>query len=183
MEDHRTAAPDIQPARDASQTHSARRSARSGLVIEDFHDVLIELVHSGARFLIVGAHALSAHGVPRATVDLDIWIRDDSENAQRVYAALAAFGAPLEALGLTPADFEQPAIVTQFGLPPLRIDVMTSVSGLVFDEAWSTRVEGEVEGVRVPILGRESFIKNKRASGRTKDLADIELLAAGHEPE
>jgi len=147
-------------------------------LIEDFRDVLTELVRSGARFLVVGAHALSAHGVPRATVDLDVWVDPDPANADRVYAALAAFGAPLEALGITRADFQRPAIVTQFGLPPLRIDVMTSVSGLTFDEAWNARIEGGIEGVRVPILDRASFIRNKRASGRTKDLADLELLGA-----
>jgi hypothetical protein len=147
-------------------------------VVQDFHDILTELVRAGARFLVVGAHALSAHGVPRATVDLDIWVAEDRENAERVYAALAAFGAPLDALGITPADFQIPEMVTQFGLPPLRIDVMTSVSGLTFDEAWRTRIEGKIEGVNVPILDRQSFIRNKRASGRTKDVADLELQGA-----
>jgi hypothetical protein len=152
-------------------------------VIEEFHDVLQELVRAEARFLVVGAHALSAHGVPRATVDLDIWVRGDAANAERVYGALAAFGAPLDALGITRADFESSDIVTQFGLPPLRIDVMTAVTGLSFDEAWSTRAEGEIEGVRVPILDRASFIKNKRASGRKKDLADLELLGADEDAD
>jgi hypothetical protein len=145
-------------------------------VIDDFRDVLIELVRADCRFLVVGAHALSAHGVPRATVDLDIWVRNDEENAGRVYRALANFGAPLESLRISQSDFLSPDIVTQFGLPPYRIDVMTSVSGLTFDEAWNTRVEAEIEGVRVSILGRESFILNKRASGRKKDLADLEML-------
>ena len=147
-------------------------------MIEDFHDVLTELVRSGARFLVVGAHALSAHGVPRATVDLDLWVAPDPDNANRVYTGLAAFGAPLEALGITRADFQHPDVVTQFGLPPLRIDVMTSVSGLTFEEAWRSRIEGQIEGVRVPVLDRASFIRNKRASGRKKDLADLELLGA-----
>jgi hypothetical protein len=151
-------------------------------VVQDFHDVLTELVRSGARFLIVGAHALSAHGVPRATVDLDIWVAPDADNADRVYAALAAFGAPLDALGITRADFQNPEIVTQFGLPPLRIDVMTSVSGLTFDEAWRARIDGTIEGVTVPILDRASFIRNKRVSGRKKDLADLELLGVDDLP-
>lgn len=145
-------------------------------MIDDFRDVLTELNKSGAQFLVVGAHALSVYGVPRATVDLDIWIRADAENAGRVYAALAAFGAPLEALGVSRTDFQTPDVVTQFGLPPLRIDLMTSVSGLRFDDAWPSRFEAEIEGVRVPILDRDSFIRNKRASGRKKDLADLELL-------
>ncbi len=145
-------------------------------MIDDFRDILTELKKSGAQFLVVGAHALSVYGVPRATVDLDIWIRADAENAGRVYAALAAFGAPLEALGISQADFQTPDVVTQFGLPPLRIDLMTSVSGLRFDDVWPSRLEAEIEGVRVPILDRDSFIRNKRASGRKKDLADLELL-------
>jgi len=151
-------------------------------VIEDFHDILTEFVHSGARFLVVGAHALSAHGVPRATVALDLWVAPDPDNADRVCAALMAFGAPLNALGITRADFQNPDIVTQFGLPPLRIDVMTSVSGLTFEAAWRSRVEGQIEGVRIPILDRASFIRNKRASGRKKDLADLELLGADDSP-
>jgi hypothetical protein len=119
----------------------------------------------------------SAYTAFRAqTVDLAIWIRADAENAGRVYAALAAFGAPLEALGVSRTDFQTPDVVTQFGLPPLRIDLKTSVSGLRFDDAWPRRFEAEIEGVRVPILDRDSFIRNKRASGRKKDLADLELL-------
>ena len=146
-------------------------------VIDDFSDVLRELVAAGARFLVVGAHALSAHGVPRATVDLDIWVRPDEANARLVYDALARFGAPLESLEVSPADLTRPDVVAQFGLPPYRIDVLTSVSGLTFDAAWDDRIEGEVEGVRVPILGLASFIQNKRASGRRKDLADLESLS------
>lgn len=145
-------------------------------MIPDFRDVLQELIAAGVRFLVVGAHALSAHGVPRATVDLDIWVRPDSENAQLVFDALARFGAPLDALGVTTSDFTNPDNVAQFGLPPLRIDIMTSVSGVDFDTAWEERVEGKIEGVQVPIIGLQAFVQNKRASGRKKDLADIESL-------
>lgn len=151
-------------------------------MVQDFHDILTELVRSGARFLVVGAHALSAHGVPRATMDLDVWVAPDPENADRVYGALAAFGAPLDSLGITRADFQDPEVVTQFGLPPYRIDVMTSVSGLTFAEAWGARIEGRIEGVQVPILDRDSFIRNKRASGRKKDLADLEMLGVEDSP-
>ncbi len=145
-------------------------------MIPDFRDVLHELIAAGVRFLVVGAHALSAHGVPRATVDLDIWVRPDSENAQRVFDALARFGAPLDALGVTMSDFVNPDNVAQFGLPPFRIDIMTSISGVTFDAAWEERVEGKIEGVQVPIIGLQAFVQNKRASGRKKDLADIESL-------
>lgn len=144
--------------------------------MEDFRDLLIELVKAKARFLIVGAHALGVHGVPRATVDLDIWIDASQENAERVWAALAAFGAPLDSLQIQETDLTQPDVVAQFGLPPYRIDIMTGVSGLSFDEAWPGRVEDLFEDVRVPFLGREALIRNKRASGRTKDLADLEAL-------
>lgn len=92
------------------------------------------------------------------------------------FHALARFGAPLEALGVTIADFCEPDSVAQFGLPPYRVDFLTSISGVTFDEAWEERVEGEIEGVRVPVLGRQSFIRNKRASGRKRDLADLEAL-------
>lgn len=144
--------------------------------MEDFRDLLIELVKAKARFLIVGAHALGVHGVPRATVDLDIWIDASQENAKRVWAALAAFGAPLDTLQVRETDLTQPDVVAQFGLPPYRIDIMTGVSGISFDEAWPERVEELFEDVRVPFLGREALIRNKRASGRTKDLADLEAL-------
>ena len=145
-------------------------------MIEDFRDLLSELVRADARFLIVGAHALSVHGVPRATVDLDVWIDASSENAKRVWAALRSFGAPLESLQIRESDLSRPDTVAQFGVPPWRIDILTGISGVSFDEAWEERVEDLFDGVRVPFIGRAAFIRNKRASGRTKDLADIESL-------
>jgi len=147
--------------------------------VEDFRDLLAELMKMKARFMIVGAHALGVHGVPRATVDLDIWIETSPENARRVWSALAAFGAPLDALQIRETDFIQPDVVAQFGLPPYRIDIMTGLSGVSFAEAWDDRVEDLFEGVRVPFLGRAALIRNKRASGRTKDLADLESLGEG----
>ena len=144
--------------------------------MDDYRDLLAELVKTKARFLIVGAHALGVHGVPRATVDLDIWIEASPENAKRVWLALAAFGAPLDALQIDAADLIQRDMVAQFGLPPYRIDILTGVSGVSFAEAWDDRVEELFEDVRVPFLGRAALIRNKRASGRTKDLADLEAL-------
>lgn len=143
---------------------------------QDYTDFVAALLAAEARFLIVGAHALAAHGVPRATVDLDIWIESNEANAHRVWRALAAFGAPLESLKVSEADFLKPDVVAQFGLPPNRIDVLTGVSGLEFADAWATRMESDFAGIRAPYLGREALIRNKRASGRTKDLADIEAL-------
>lgn len=129
-----------------------------------------------AVFLVVGAHAVGIHGVPRATGDLDIWIRPDAENAPRVWRALVEFGAPVEATGLTPADLERPDTVYQIGLPPRRIDILTEISGVGFDEAWGSRVMSRVGGLEVPFLGREELLRNKKASGRLKDLADLEML-------
>ena len=145
-------------------------------MIEDFRDLLAELVAVEARFLIVGAHALGVHGVPRATIDLDIWVDRSQVNAKRIWKALAEFGAPLDALDVSVADFVRPETVIQFGLPPYRIDILTGVSGVTFEEAWSERVESLFENVRVPFLGRDALIQNKRATGRMKDLADLESL-------
>jgi len=145
-------------------------------MVEDFRAVLAELVRANARFLVVGAHALGVHGIPRATVDLDIWIERSPDNARRVWAALAAFGAPLHTLKIEEADFIRPDVVIQFGLPPYRIDILTAVSGVAFDEAWGERVEDRFDDVPVPFIGRAAFIRNKRASGRKKDLADLEAL-------
>lgn len=142
----------------------------------DFRDILAELVAAEARFLVVGAHALGVHGVPRATVDLDIWIDATPVNTERVWSALAAFGAPLSTLAVTQADFTRPDVVIQFGVPPFRIDFLTSVSGVSFDEAWADRVVANFDDVAVPYIGRAAFVRNKRASGRLKDLADLEAL-------
>lgn len=145
-------------------------------VNRDFRDIVAELVRAQARFLIVGAHALGLHGTPRATADLDLWIDPDPENVQRVWSALAAFGAPLEALSIRPSDLTKPDVVAQFGLPPYRIDVLTGISGVTFEDAWQSRIEERFEDVHAPFIGRDAFVRNKRATGRTKDLADLEAL-------
>ena len=142
----------------------------------DFRDVLAELMRENARFLIVGAHALGVHGVPRATVDLDIWVEPSAENARRVWRGLAAFGAPLESLGITETDFTRLDTVTQFGLPPHRIDIMSDISGVTFADAWAEHVVDMFDDLRVPYIGRAAFVRNKRASGRKKDLGDLESL-------
>ena len=146
----------------------------------DFVDFLAALLAAEARFLVVGAHALAVHGVPRATGDIDVWIERSPENAARVWRALEAFGAPAAALGVRPADLETPDMVVQIGLPPRRIDVLTGVTGLEFDEAWRGRVVHLVAGLDVPFLGRDALVRNKRASGRFRDLGDLEAL--GEDP-
>ena len=140
---------------------------------EDYHDILAALVAQNARFLIVGAHALAAHGYPRSTVDIDIWIDATDDNAERVWKALADFGAPLADLSVERQDLTRPDVVIQFGLPPNRIDVLTGLSGLSFDAAWMNRIEEVLEGVTVPVLGLADLIANKRATGRDKDRADL----------
>ena len=148
-------------------------------MIADFRDLLAVFVAGGVRFLVVGAHALAAHGVPRVTGDLDVWIEATPDNAARVWRALVEFGAPLASLRVTEDDFSRPDQVVQFGLPPYRIDVLTSVSGLDFKEAWQARSEDTLFEVHVAFLGRDDLIRNKRASGRPKDLRDIEALRGG----
>ena len=140
----------------------------------DFVEMLAALSAAGAKFLIVGAHALAAHGTPRATGHLDIWIQATPENAARVLQALKTFGAALFDLSLD--DLSRPDTVFQIGMPPSRIDVLTSISGVDFDDAWARRLEIRVGDLGVPVIGRSDFIANKKASGRPKDLLDIELL-------
>ncbi|KAB2896122.1 MAG: hypothetical protein F9K40_15090 [Kofleriaceae bacterium] len=141
------------------------------------------LREASAQFLIVGAHALAAHGLPRATGDLDVLVRPDAANASRVFRALAAFGAPLEAHGVSASDFTTPGTIYQIGLPPRRIDILTEISGVSFDDAWSSRIELPVLGEPLAFLGREALIANKRAAGRPKDLADVLALEAPGDDE
>lgn len=152
---------------------------RNNRLNEDFRDVLAELLSARARFLVVGAHAVAVHGIPRATGDLDVWIDPDPDNVPRVRAALIRFGAPVEALGISLQDLAQPGMIVQIGVPPRRIDVMTSVTGLAFEDAWASRVIHRVDDLEAPFIGRAALLANKRAVGRPKDLADIEALAPG----
>lgn len=145
-------------------------------MIADFHDLLAAFVANHVRFVVVGAHALAAHGVPRVTGDLDVWVEPTDANAAQVWDALGAFGAPLEELKISPSDFARVDQVIQLGLPPYRIDILTSVSGVRFDEAWRGRLTGSLFDVPVAFLGREELIRNKRASGRPRDLEDVRAL-------
>lgn len=138
----------------------------------DFIDLLRAFIAADVRFLIVGAYALALHGRPRATGDLDVWIDPTAENAARVMKALAAFGAPLAEL--SEGDFAREGIVYQIGVPPGRIDILTQLTGLTFAEAWPGRLRRPFGDVDVDFIGREAFVRNKRATGRPKDLGDIE---------
>jgi hypothetical protein len=143
---------------------------------QDFLDVLGAFVEGGVDFVVVGAHALAVHGFPRATGDIDILVRPSMDNARRVFEALQAFGAPVEAHGVDEKDFASLGYVYQIGLPPRRIDILTDVSGLSFEEVWRTKFRMQVGDVEVFFIGRDAMIKNKKASGRMKDLADVEAL-------
>ena len=170
MDSYRAARAFLHPVNHAWSRASAR-------VSDDWSDVLGALAASGARFLVVGAHAMAVHGVPRGTQDLDVWIDPGSENAERVWRGLVSFGAPLEELGVAREDLSRPGTVIQLGLPPNRIDLLTSISGIPdFDTAWADRVEHPFGGRRVPFIGRATLVRNKRESGRRKDLVDLEAL-------
>lgn len=143
---------------------------------EDFRDVLRLFLAGDVEFLLVGAYALALHGAPRASGDIDLFVRPSPENAAKVYAALVAFGAPLGSQGVAAQHFADPGVVYQIGLPPRRIDVLTEISGLSFDEAWSTHESVAFENRSIPFIGREAFIRNKKAAGRPKDLADASRL-------
>ena len=136
----------------------------------DFSDQLRALSSVGADFLVVGAHALSFHDRARATKDLDVWIRPTDDNARLVWNALASFGAPLYLLTL--GDSVEEDTVFQIGVAPVRIDLLTSISGVTFDEAWPARVEVERDGLMIPFIGVDAFLRNKDASGRDQDRVD-----------
>jgi len=143
---------------------------------QDFRDMLAALRDAGARFIVVGAHAMAVHGVPRATGDIDVWIARDPDNADRVLSALVHFGAPLSTLGISRDDLLLDEQVVQIGVPPRRIDILTAISGVSFDEAYPDVVVHEVDGLPIPFLGRAALVRNKRATGRAKDRADLEAL-------
>jgi hypothetical protein len=138
----------------------------------DFAEMLRELSAAGVDFLVVGAHARAAYGEPRATKDLDIWVRPSEENAKRVWVALARYGAPLG--DATMSDFASPGITLQIGIAPYRIDILTEITAVNFDEAWANRTMSSFGGGTYPVIGKEEFIRNKRSTGRLQDMADAD---------
>jgi len=140
----------------------------------DFRELLAEFNAHGVEYLVVGAHALAVYGQIRATKDLDVWVRPEVANAKRVLAALAAFGAALH--GLTQDDLSTPGVVFQMGIPPVRIDILTAIDGVTFDEAWSERFQARFAGVPTAVLSKEHLIKNKTVAARPQDLVDVEWL-------
>jgi len=141
---------------------------------KDLKEFLRALNDHGVEYLIVGGYALGVYSEPRATKDLDVFIRADTENSEAVFRALAQFGAPLD--GLTPADFRDLSAF-QIGQPPSRIDILQAISGISFDEAWPNRVSGLVDGeVEAFVISREDLIRNKAKAGRDRDLLDVKAL-------
>ena len=140
----------------------------------DFRDMFAELCAADARFLVVGGYAVMRHTVPRYTKDIDILVDRSADNAAKVHAALAAFGAPLSDLSME--DLQDPKVVFQIGVPPNRIDILTSISGVDFAGGWDRRLAGEYGGVPINFLGLEDILAAKRAAGRPHDLRDVEWL-------
>lgn len=144
----------------------------------DFRDILSAFCEENVEFMLVGAYAVAAHGLPRATGDIDLWIKCSEENATRVLAALGQFGAPLSNLSMK--DFLTGGTVVQLGVAPRRIDVLTEITGVSYAEAEAERQFITIEGITIPVIGISHLIKNKRAVGRPQDQADAARLEALH---
>ncbi len=146
----------------------------------DFKEFLRLLDSEKVEYLVVGGYAVGYHGYPRATGDIDIWVSSKRDNAQRLINVLGLFGFTKENLSIEPFLKEQSII--RMGVPPVRIDLLTSISGVSFDECYANRVEGDLDGVNVSLISLENLRQNKAASGRAKDLGDLEYLSSS-EPE
>jgi predicted nucleotidyltransferase len=142
---------------------------------EDDLDLLRAFSVHRVRYLLVGAHAVSFYSEPRTTGDLDLFIEPTAENARRVHAALHDFGAPLD--DLSEQDLATPGVVYQMGVAPRRIDLINELSGVTFAECWEGHATVTLGGVAVPVISRAALLRNKAASGRSKDREDLDLLA------
>ena len=148
------------------------------LLGKDLHDFVSLCLEHGVRFLVVGGYAVAAHGHPRLTKDLDVWVWIDPENAARMVRALDEFG--FGSLGLTAEDFSEEGQVVQLGYPPNRIDILTSIAGVDFESCWDRRAEITLDSLAVPFIGLEDLVENKLATGRAQDLADVDGLRHSH---
>jgi Nucleotidyl transferase of unknown function (DUF2204) len=146
------------------------------MVAKDLKDLLLAFNDQSVKYLVVGGYAFGVHAEPRATKDLDLFIRSDKENSEAVFRALAQYGASLS--GLSPADFMDGAIF-QIGQPPARVDILQQIDGVSFDEAWENRIEGFLDGeIRTMVISKDDLIRNKLASGREQDVLDVKKLRA-----
>ena len=141
---------------------------------EDYKEMLQSLLDQKVEFIVVGAYALAAHGFPRATGDMDIWIKPNEKNSKKVYKALARFGAPINEI--REDEFSQPGLIFQIGVVPRRIDIITKIDAVEFDEADSDKIFVDIDDLKIPVLSIDKLIKNKLATGREKDLLDAKLL-------
>ena len=149
---------------------------------EDLKQLLSVFNAHGVEYLIVGGYAVGAYAEPRATKDLDLLIRSDIKNSEAVFRALAAYGAPIA--GLAPNDFrDDPNSVFQIDQPPARVDILQSIDGVTFDEAWAQRMEGQIDGVPAHVISPQHLIQNKLCSGRMRDLADVEAIREAREEQ
>ena len=143
---------------------------------EDFADLLMELCETEAEFLLVGGWAVVLYGHVRATDDMDVFVRASRENSIRVHSALGKFGAPLSAHNVSPEHFATEGDAYRFGIAPLKVEVLTKISGVSFDEALNDAQTFDLNGQDIPYIGRAALIRNKKSAGRHKDLADVEEL-------
>jgi hypothetical protein len=141
---------------------------------EDYKDMLQTLLDNEVKFLVVGAYALAAYGYPRATGDFDIWVEASAENSKKIFSSLASFGAPTS--GLAENTFMEKGIIFQIGIAPRRIDFITHVDGVDFNDAYPSRKTIIMEGLNLPLISKENLIKNKKSTGRDKDLVDVKHL-------
>ena len=148
---------------------------------KDYKEMLQCLLEENVRFLLVGAYAVAVHGFPRATKDIDFFVWATPENAANLMRALAKFGAPLD--DISESDFSSEGIIFQIGNSPRRIDIITNISGVKFEQAYANRKAIFLEGIEVPVISLQDLIANKRASGRMQDLADIEKLESAQAQE
>lgn len=144
------------------------------MLFQDHRDLLCAFLQEKVEFLVVGAIAMAAYSIPRATGDLDVWVNPTRENAGRVVKALIRFSAPMDQI--TKSDFMEDDRVVQIGQPPARVDIMTSIDGVVFADAYPKRLEVEIDRLVLPVISREDLIRNKTATGRDKDLGDLDRL-------
>ena len=145
----------------------------------DFSEFFALLIDHRVEFVVVGGYALALHGAPRYTGDLDILVRPSHENASRVIDTLRAFGFPPGPL--TPETVVAESCLIQLGVPPVQLHIMSAISGVSWDEVWSGRDIATLSGLSIPFIGRRAFVANKRAAGRTKDIADIEAIGEPRE--
>lgn len=147
----------------------------------DFLDLLTALNVADAKYLLVGGHAVGVFGRPRATKDFDLWVEASSENAACIMNALRQFGAPLGEV--TEADFAVQGSGFRMGTPPFRIELLTEITGVAFDDAWPRRETHDLDGTRCYVISREDLIANKRAAGRPQDIADVDVLERQAKPK